>query len=199
MPEEQLVRYCAPTLAGLKTGSLFSCRCRSKTELLRRLRAWNLALRPKGISVLPLRWTGRRALVYVVRPAALETDLAAEEVRLFLHTAGYPAGAPRCVAELKRRLNTGAEFPHEIGLFLGYPAEDVRGFIEHGGSGCRSVGAWKVYGDVERAEALFRRYRACTAACLTRLAGGAALETLAVNTGAVSEQGNPTGLIAINE
>lgn len=27
--------------------------------------------------------------------------------------------------------NAGGEFPHEIGLFLGYPLGDVKGFIKH--------------------------------------------------------------------
>lgn len=187
MPEELLVRYCAPTLAGLKTGSLFSCRYESRTELLRRLRAWNLVLRPKGIGVLPLRWTERWALLYVVRPDALKADLARAEPSAILSAAGYPADPVRCVVELKRRLNTGTEFPHEIGLFLGYPAEDVRGFMEHRGKCCRCVGCWKVYGDPERAERLFHRYRVCTASCLARWSHGAALEALAVKTGIVSK------------
>lgn len=38
----------------------------------------------------------------------------------------------RCVAELIRRVRHEEDFPHEIGLFLGYPSEDVSGFIKHG-------------------------------------------------------------------
>ena len=34
-------------------------------------------------------------------------------------------------SRLIKRLNEDAEFPHEIGLFPGYPPEDVRGFIEN--------------------------------------------------------------------
>ena len=33
MSEELVVRQCAPTLAGIKTGSLFSCPCDSPEEL----------------------------------------------------------------------------------------------------------------------------------------------------------------------
>ena len=32
MPEEMLVRHCAPTLMGLKTGNMFSCRFETKEE-----------------------------------------------------------------------------------------------------------------------------------------------------------------------
>ena len=40
------------------------------------------------------------------------------------------------------------QFPHEMGLLLGYPIEDVRGFIEHNGCGCLYSGYWKVYRNV---------------------------------------------------
>lgn len=181
MPEELLVRYCAPTLAGLKTGSLFSYRFNERKLFLRRLREWNTVLRPRGVSVLPLRWAEDWALVYVVRPAALRADLSRGETRALLCAAGYPdTTTERKLVELMRRLNEGTEFPHEIGLFLGYPAEDVRGFTEHGGKDYRAVGDWKVYGDPEQAERCFRLYRSCTEGYLARWAHGAALETLTV-------------------
>ena len=58
------------------------------------------------------------------------------------------------------------EFPHEIGVFLGYPLDDVRGFIEnpHGGKVC---GTWKVYGDEAQAEKAFERFKRCSA-CICR-------------------------------
>lgn len=44
-----------------------------------------------------------------------------------------------------RRLQRFEAFPHEIGLFLSYPPEDVRGFIEHKGHESKCEGCWKVY------------------------------------------------------
>ena len=32
--------------------------------------------------------------------------------------------------------------PHEVGLFLSYPPEDVKGFIDHRASGFKSAGLW---------------------------------------------------------
>ena len=46
---------------------------------------------------------------------------------------------------LRMRLASGDGFPHEIGLFLGYPVEDVLGFIENAGQNCKCCGCWKVY------------------------------------------------------
>ena len=43
------------------------------------------------------------------------------------------------------------EFPHEVGLFLSYPPEDVKGFIDHRANDFKCAGLWKVYGDEEKA------------------------------------------------
>jgi len=56
---------------------------------------------------------------------------------------------------------TNREFPHEIGLFLGYPVEDVRGFIEQRGKDCKLSGYWKVYGDEQAARRLFHQFDRC--------------------------------------
>ena len=67
MSEELLVRHCAPTLAGLKTANLFACRFSDGDALRRCLCCWNRRLTKKGLRILPLRFEGRRALIYVPR------------------------------------------------------------------------------------------------------------------------------------
>ena len=42
------------------------------------------------------------------------------------------------------------EFPHEMGLLLGYPVEDVKGFIRNGGENCLYIGYWKVNLDFKK-------------------------------------------------
>ena len=56
MSEEQVVRNCAPTLAGLKTGNLFACPYESREDLLDFLRSLNRRLGKKGVRAVPLRW-----------------------------------------------------------------------------------------------------------------------------------------------
>lgn len=79
-----------------------------------------------------------------------------------------------------RRLREEETFPHEIGLFLSYPPEDVRGFIRSPACGYKCVGCWKVYGDVCAARRTFGAYRRCTARYEARHARGTPLEKLAV-------------------
>lgn len=49
------------------------------------------------------------------------------------------------------------EFPHEVGLFLSYPPEDVKGFIAHRANDFKCAGLWKVYGNEEKARSLFAK------------------------------------------
>lgn len=63
MSEEMVVRQCAPTLAGIKTGSLFPCPCTDRDALLDEVRQLNRRLSPKGLCLLPLRFTEGSAAV----------------------------------------------------------------------------------------------------------------------------------------
>ena len=64
------------------------------------------------------------------------------------------------------------EFPHEIGIFLGYPLEDVDGFITHQGENCKLCGCWKVYGNVEQARRTFANYEKCRVFLCAKLSKG---------------------------
>lgn len=181
MSEEMLVRHCAPTLAGMKTGSMLSCEYKSRDELCRDLRRWNRMLSHKGLRVIPLRYNGHCALIYIYRPLKLKRDLVDETARSILRGCGYSEKAPeRCIVHLIKRMAAYEDFPHEVGLFLGYPPEDVSGFIKNKAKDSKLVGAWKVYGDVAEAERTFAKYKKCTDAYCACLARGKSVEHLAV-------------------
>ena len=181
MPEEFIVRHCSPTLAGIKTGSLFSFSYQREVEMKSFVRELNRMLRAKGIRVLPLRYDGTRALIYLYRPSKLKQDLSNQHAAQLLSEQGYPSKAPEgCVTYLMGKLRTCPEFPHEIGLFLGYPPEDVSGFIQNKGSCCKCVGYWKVYGDEQAAQKCFSKYRQCTDIYCTQWSNGKSLAQLAV-------------------
>ncbi len=163
MSEELIVKHCSPTLAGLKTGNAFSCDFESVHEMRATIRSLNKRLCKKGLRVLPLRYYEGRALIYVYRPALLSADLCNSEAKSLLSSRGYNCeNADVCVRRLVGRCSECGEFPHEIGLFLGYPPEDVEGFIENKAGGCKYVGCWKVYGDVDSAKRTFAQYKKCT-------------------------------------
>ena len=180
MSEELLIKQCAPTLAGIKTGSLFPCPCHDRAALLADIRRLNRMLGSKGLCLLPIRYKDAQVLLYLYRPAGLRRDLESGLARDILQQAGYPReSCQRCVARLIRRFRE-SDFPHEVGLFLSYPPEDVQGFIQHGSRDFKCAGLWKVYGDEEKARQLFARFRRCTEDYCARWRSGAPLTQLAV-------------------
>lgn len=183
MSDSQLIEHCSPTLAAIKTASLFSSSFSGKDELYSFVRSFNRRMKKKGLVIMPLRRREDHALLYVWRPAMLRRDLCGPGAAPILRERGYPPENPnRCIAHLTRRLNESRDFPHEIGLFLGYPPQDVKGFIEQGPNGCRLSGCRKVYGDTDAAQKQFEKFRKCRRIYRSMHLGGCPLERLTVRT-----------------
>lgn len=181
MSEAHLILHCAPTLAGLKTGSLFNCTHQSEKALRETLRKLNRRLSCRGLRILPLRITENRALIYLYRPSGLRRDLEDRSAARLLSEQGYSFGScENCILQLIRRMESCDEFPHEIGLFLGYPPEDVKGFMENNACNSKCTGCWKVYGDEQAAKKRFDQYKKCSRIYRQCWENGATLERLAV-------------------
>jgi len=167
--ERALVEHCAPTLARVKPGSLFCVRGAQESQLRCEIGRWDGLLSAFGVRVCLLRRENEKRawMVYVYRPDWIGRILQDEENRKFLVQNGYGCadldGALNRLAERAQQEEAG-EFPHEIGLFLGYPLQDVVGFIENRGRNFTCCGCWKSYGDPAQAQRQFRRYHACTRA-----------------------------------
>lgn len=163
MSEDMIISKCSPTMAGLKTGNLFACPVADRKELTGSMRRLNAELVPCGLRMVPVKYMDGKALIYMYRPDRLQQDLSDETAGRILAQKGYPLeNTNHCVAELVHRLNSGNEFPHEIGLFLGYPSEDVDGFIRDGSRNAKCVGAWRVYGNEQAARKKFQQFEKCT-------------------------------------
>mgnify|MGYP000213313901 FL=1 len=63
-------------------------------------------------------------------------------------------------------------FPHEMGVLLGYPTEDVLGFIENQGKNYLYAGYWKVYGNLMETKALFEEYNKAKEHVITMVSQG---------------------------
>lgn len=181
MSEEAVILHGAPTLAGIKTGSLFRCEYESAEAMRLSLREWNKRFSGKGLRVIPLSFDNNKALLYLYRPGRLFRDLSDNAAGEILSGCGYCEGSPaKCLSCLAKRIQSNGDFPHEIGLFLGYPPEDVRGFIEHRDCDLKCVGCWKVYGDEAKAQKTFRLFRKCSELYRQRYIDGTPIERLTV-------------------
>jgi hypothetical protein len=98
-------------------------------------------------------------LLLLYKKDLLTRALLSEEAWSILAPLGYPH--PCCLNAWLERLamRFDGDFPHEIGLFLGYPPEDVRGFIQDRGRSALASGYWKVYGNVVEAKQTFKKFR----------------------------------------
>ena len=187
MLEQALIDYCSPTLARIKPAGLFTVACPDAACLACQVESVNALLAPKGLVLTVLRQKGERALLYLYRTAAMEATLRDEAVRGFLSACGYTGFELAAALDtLRARLAAQEDFPHEIGVFLGYPLSDVIAFIENDGRNCLCCGCWKVYSNECAARRTFEQYRKCKQVYLRRYSEGCPLSRLAVATGRVT-------------
>ncbi|ABX42649.1 DUF3793 family protein [Lachnoclostridium phytofermentans] len=83
--------------------------------------------------------------------------------RLLLDKFNYPHGSlSNIVSRLSIRLEEyffeEEPFPHEIGVFLGYPIEDILEFIKEDGKNSLITGYWKVYYNAQNAIKIFSSF-----------------------------------------
>ncbi len=162
MIEEYLIGHCSPTLASLKTANLINIPFESIAQLEASIEKTNRELNSKGVKLLILKRCEKTALVYAFRKSRLQNDLSQSGVKEFLSDYGYEStDADYCIERLKLRLKSSNSFPHEIGIFLGYPLGDVKGFIENAGQNSKCSGCWKVYCNECEAIKTFAKFEKC--------------------------------------
>lgn len=162
--------FCAPTIKGIKAATLINFR-RNKGENIRSL--WiehaDEWLRPSGLEWLLLGdESDDSALVLIFRRELLAKALGCDKACGILRSKGYPLhDVDACLKCLREKFCSG--FPHEIGLFLDYPPDDVKCFMD-GKCAEKSPcpGYWKVYGNHDEAKRIFSEYKKaeCEAALL---------------------------------
>lgn len=168
-----LARHCAPALLRQKSANLFFLPAASWQTAQKELAGFNNKVAPRGLAAEELCRCEKRVLLLVYHKERLAKELANPMARELLAEHSYPFGPLQAqLAHLKGRLAASAEFPHEIGLFLGYPPGDVKCFICHKGKGALLSGPWQVYENPEHSKRLFARYRACTQYMCGRISRG---------------------------
>jgi hypothetical protein len=156
--ESIITCFAAPVRLGIKCGTLINLR-RSGEDLRP---VWheikgNLTER-LGLEFVEISYSECSVLLLIYRSDLLMGRISSAETREFLGRLGYDCeSSSACIERLTERFKAG--FPHEIGIFLGYPVEDVKGFIENKGRNSKLTGYWKVYGDETDARKKFDEYR----------------------------------------
>ena len=155
------ILFCfgAPTIKGLKAATLINFRRNNedmRTVWTSHADEW---LNASGVEWLMLNDRGKNALVLIFRRELLARALGCSKACDILRDCGYPLhDVDACLRCLREKFCVS--FPHEIGLFLDYPPDDVRGFMEdRNAKNLLQPGYWKVYSNVRKARRTFRKYK----------------------------------------
>ena len=182
-PEEKfgfrVVTQCAPVLKGVKISNLITM----KPGGWRKIRAY---LKKSRIICIPLYVDAEKEVLFLYRYEQLERHLKNREVREFLRGCGYESFEVASVlVRLRRRYRLYAgiskEFPHELGVLLGYPVGDVQGFIDNRGENSLTSRYWKVYQNPKEAERIFDLYDRVKEQALKEIMCGQSLSHVAVS------------------
>ncbi|MCR4790468.1 MAG: DUF3793 family protein [Treponemataceae bacterium] len=182
--DELIVRHCSPTLTGIKPSNLVTINCSDCPNAMAEIKLLNENLNESRIYFQFIKCLrNNQILVLVYNKSNLGNHIFHDEQKNFLKELGYPVekGFNATLSELEKRFDASSSVPHEIGLFLGYPLSDVKGFIENKGSNFKYSGRWKVYGDTEYAKSLFAKYGECEKKCLNRYRHGTSIQQLCQN------------------
>lgn len=163
-----LMLECAEVLAGVKPANLISIGNRPQPCGRNLYQLWQshhseLATRLAGLTIKVLQTKEKSLLLLCYNKNHLERHLAHAGIRTLLHKAGYEADASNAalLAELCRRIEKNNSFPHEIGLFIGYPAKDVAAFMGLIKLPFACQCLWKVYGNPVQSLDLAEQFRCC--------------------------------------
>ena len=151
-----LALNCAPILKGSKAACIVTVKPH-EFFIIRDM------FKNTGVLYRLLKTGKNHSILYLYRENQLYKYLCQAGVREFLKKYGYfGVSLEEMLDRLSDRIllygNGKIEFPHEIGIFLGYPIADVKGFIENEGKNFIYSGYWKVYENVAEAVQLFRQY-----------------------------------------
>ncbi|WP_187374438.1 DUF3793 family protein [Murimonas intestini] len=193
MPPELLLDYIERCKDGRKLSFMILFHC---APVLKGVKASNMITLPQGgwltaaglLQGSDVRWhilsSGDRADVMLLyRRQWVKKLIEDKQNRSFLAERGYQL--PEAVTdeaiihmleEIRDRYDKytdgEGEFPHELGILLQYPLDDVRAFIENRGEGYLLNGYWKVYHNPERARAVFNKYNRVREIAAGQFVGG---------------------------
>lgn len=171
--QDYLLKYLmlklAPVLVKLKPASLLPlCNC-EKSGRENHYDLWEKQkgdiARELGISFKELKDTSRGKQMLFYNPEVLFGTITQPENLAYLERFGYSfCSTVEDYLELLKRRFCASEgnrfsFPHEIGIFLGYPLKDVKGFIERGSVFPIKRGRWLVFGKPEESIQLMQIHK----------------------------------------
>ncbi|MGG7179338.1 DUF3793 family protein [Clostridium paraputrificum] len=157
--ENFLIYNSATVLAGHKTASTVTLKKTGDDNYSKWIRYGRSFIEEIGLDYIELRETKESIIILIYNDDVLKDYIFEEEHHKFLINLGYSKekNLELALEKLKERYDL-YKCPHELGLFLGIPFNDVRDFMECTEKQCLLCGYWKVYNDCNTAIKIFNKY-----------------------------------------
>ena len=125
--EKSMAYHLAPAMLGIKPACLMSME-KNKDGLEENVELFNSRAYTKGMKLTVLCECKSRKLLFLYNEKLLSDRLADNRVRKLLESFGYDSRMTleQQLERLSGRISASEDFPHEIGLFLGYPVDRTR-------------------------------------------------------------------------
>lgn len=154
--ETQLAIQCAPLITGLKPSNLLIIPNANLVKVKQ-------ILKNSNISYFLLLVQEQKTTLLLYSKQQLEAWLSEKRTIFFLRKMGYQKASlcevlPVFQMRYQKYMSDSLDFPHEIGILLGYPLGDVEGFIQNSGKNYLYTGYWKVYENLAEKLKLFNRF-----------------------------------------
>lgn len=152
----------SPTINGVKPSTLITLSNNNRSLYEAWLEYGEEYKKSLNIECFELVHSNETIIVLFYNKESLTRYLNQKNNKAFLQNLGYDSSMT-----LKEKLNMLKEryslykCPHEIGIFLGIPVEDVLGFLKCNGRDCLACGYWKVYDNEKEALKVFEKYNKC--------------------------------------
>lgn len=159
------IHHLAPTFCGIKPSSLFTLAKNDFSDS--DFRYWKNLLKKQNLSLVAFESSSGRWVIFAYNFIWLRQILSDSVIQAYLRGKEYsnPMHTLQTIKDLLDRLKKKSGFPHEIGIFLGYPFEDVIHFEENQGRNCKYCGYWKSYCNPEEAKRCCNQYKCCSQMC----------------------------------
>jgi len=168
--ETQLALQCAPLLTGIKMSNLLIVNKQNKDAVIKTFQ--------KTIISHYIIFENENKIIFLLyQKNDLMDYLNRSAVRNTLCKLGYDRYEFQDILrDFSKRyfiyIEQRGKFPHEMGLLLGYPLEDVMGFIENEGKNFLYTGYWKVYSNPSETILLFDKYNCAREMVIRMIAQG---------------------------
>lgn len=183
-----LALEAAEVLEGVKPANLISVSNRRRPCGRNLYQLWRLTGREviagSGLAAREIVDRGGAVLLLLYSPSAIKALLERPNVAAVLKRSGYEdlSCHELVLDELAMRVKS-LDFPHEIGVFLGYPLKDVAAFMGLVQIPFSCQGPWRIFGNPRDSLQLAETFRCCRIRMAERLAGSDSAFACLRNTG----------------